>query len=301
MSLLETAVRGKIEKPHLVLLYGPDGVGKTTFAAGAPNVIFLGAENGTNTMDVERLPGLDSFDKFKQALSELATEKHNYKTVVIDTLDWLEMQIHRHVVKREKKDSVKSIEDFGYGKGYAYALDEWKQLIPLINEIREKGINVILLAHSKIKTFQDPSTPQGYDRYMLKLHDGASALLREFVDTVLFANHLTTTSDEDKKRGFSDGSRVVYTERRAGFDAKNRFGLPDKMRFPKLGGWELYEKATQASNPADTESIMQSINGLLDQVKNPETKKQAEEAIKKAEGNASKLAEIKTKLTKLVG
>ena len=300
-SILSNVIKGRINRPHKLIIYGPDGVGKTTFAAGAPAPLFLGAEDGTNNMDVSRLSNLKTFLDFKNAFIALEKEKHPYKTVVIDSLDWLETIVWDYVVKSENKPNITSIDDFGYGKGYAHALDEWRSLLPLVDSIRDKGMNFIAIAHSKIKTFQDPSTPQGYDRYQLKLHDGAAALWREAMDTVLFANYQTDTSNEDKKRGFGDGERFLYTERRPGFDAKNRNGLPFKMAFNDTNGWDVYAEAMTKGEPEKADTILAQIVGLKSQVKNQALIPQIESAITKAGTSAVELTKIKNRLEATIG
>jgi hypothetical protein len=297
MSILSTVTSGRITKPHKLVIYGPDGVGKTTFAAGAPAPIFLGAEDGTNNMDVHRFPNLKTLQSFKEALNALANEKHEFKTAVIDSLDWLEVIVWDHVVKKENKPNVTSIDDFGYGKGYSHALDEWRDLLPLVDAIRDKGMNFVAIAHTKMKTFQDPATPQGYDRYQLKLHDGAAALWRECVDTVLFANYLTHTSSEDKKRGFGEGERAIYTERRPGFDAKNRNGLPFKLEM----SWEAYAEAMAKGDPEKSDTLMQQIVALKSQVKNQALIPGINKAIEKAGSSPVELTKIKSRLEATIG
>ena len=296
-SILAAVTTGRIIRPHKLVIYGPDGVGKTTFAAGAPAPLFLGAEDGTNNMDVSRLPGLKTFQDFKNAFTALANEKHKYQTVVVDSLDWLETIVWDHVVKSENKPNITNIDDFGYGKGYAHALDEWRSMLPFIDAIRDKGINFIAIAHSKIKTFQDPGTPQGYDRYQLKLHDGAAALWRECVDTVLFANYVTHTSADDKKRGFGEGERFLYTERRPGFDAKNRNGLPFKIEL----SWQAYADAMVKGEPEKADTLMEQIVGLKGQIKNQALLPKIEEAIKKAGTSAVELTKLKNRLEATIG
>lgn len=299
-SVLDGISKGKVMRPHLVLIYGPDGVGKTTFAAGAPAPLFLGSEEGTNNMDVARLPGLNTLDKIRQALAALANEKHSYKTIVLDSLDWLESLIFDEVVVQHDK-KISGITDIGYNKGFAKALDKWKALLPFVAALRDKGMNFIAISHSKVKKFEDPSTPQGYERYQLKLYTGndgdASALWREYVDTVLFANYVTYTSTDDKKRGFGDGARVMFTERRPGWDAKNRNGLP--LQLPL--SWDSYAEAMAKGEPENPFVLLGQIEGLKAQIKNKELVPKIDAAVEKAKGNAVKLAEVKNKLEAVLG
>jgi len=175
MSLLKQVVKGKLKNPHLLLLYGTDGVGKSTFGASAPNPIFLGTEDGTASLDVARFPAPESFAQVIESIEVLSKEPHDYKTLVVDSLDWLEPLVWEKVCKDGEK---KKIEDFGYGKGFSNALHEWRKMMNALKSLRfSKGMDIVLIAHSQVKTFNDPSLVEGYDRYQMKLNDKASALL----------------------------------------------------------------------------------------------------------------------------
>lgn len=304
MSILSTVTRGKVQQPHLVLLYGPDGVGKTTWAAGAPAPIFLCGEKGTNHLDVARLT-LGSAADLRAAVTELDTEAHSYQTVVIDTLDWVEALVLEEVVAKHGKKG-EGIESIPYGKGRVYALEAWRELLPLLDACRAKGMNIIALAHSMVKKFEDPALPQGYDKYSLKLQDGAktdvAALWREYVDAVLFANWDIAVTTDDKRRAFGDGSRVIFTERRPGFDAKNRLGLPFQIEM----SWAAYAKAAgsaaaaaQAAGVAevvDTAGLMELAAGVAD----AELREKVEKAIADASADQKKLAAVKARLLTLL-
>lgn len=291
MSILAQATTGRVVRPPSILVYGPDGVGKTTFAAGAPKPLFLGAEEGTNNLDVTRLK-VQTFIDFKEALEELANKSvaHGFETLVIDTADWLESLMGQHVVKTLGKHDYTSIEDFGFGKGRVHVLETWRETLPYLNACRDRGMGIVFLAHSMVKKFEDPSTPQGYERYQLKLQSGAmsdtAALLREYVDTVMFANFDVVVTEDDKRRAFGEGGRVLFTERRPGFDAKNRQNLPFKMEM----SWATYAKHAAAGlqGPED-------LSGLVAQLPT-DIKTAVEQSIKMATGNPAELARIKAKM-----
>lgn len=307
MGILSNVTSGRVDRPPLLLVYGPDGVGKTAFAAGAPAPLFLGAESGTNHLNVNRL-AIRTLDDAKAAFTSLATESHSFKTAVIDTADWLESTVYEHVIRKHGKPDWTSIEDFGFGKGRVHALEAWKELIVQINAVRDKGMGVIILAHSLVKKFEDPSTPQGYERFQLKLQSGAGSdvagLLREFVDTVMFMNYETLTSTEDKKRAFGDGTRVLYTRRTPAYDAKNRFGLPAQIRLPEdplnTGkAWAFYYETvakSMAVGAEDTSELENELDELASQVTDEKTRTAAKAAILKAKGNAAELNKAKAKL-----
>lgn len=215
-----------------VLMHGVAGVGKSTFAAGAPEPVFILTEDGLGTLDVPHFPLARSFGAVMEALAALYTEDHAFKTVVIDSVDWLEPLIWAQCAR---DNGWSSIEDAGYGKGYVAALDLWRQYLDGLNALRnDKGLTVIQIAHTEIKRFDSPEH-EPYDRYVIKLHARAAALLQEHSDAVLFANYRISTVKSDVgfnrkvTRALGSGERVLYTAERPAFLAKNRFGLPDTL------------------------------------------------------------------------
>ncbi|RLB46324.1 MAG: oxidoreductase, partial [Deltaproteobacteria bacterium] len=164
-----------------------------------------------------------------QAIGELYNEKHDYKTVVIDTLDWLERLVWSDVC-REK--NVKSIEDIGYAKGYTFALYQWRTILSGLDALRnERDMTILLLAHCKVERFEHPETDP-FDRWAPRLHKHASAMIQEWCSEVLFASYKVHTKSTDngfnRKRvqGIGTGERIVRTQERPAHVAKNRLGLP---------------------------------------------------------------------------
>jgi hypothetical protein len=218
--------------PRRVLLYGTHGIGKSTWGARAEKPVFLPTEDGLGMIDCDSFPVLEDFGQVMSALGELYTEEHSFRTVVIDSLDWLERMIFEEVCR---KRSVESIEDIGYAKGYTFALTHWRQFLAGLDALRnDRSMAVILIAHCKIDTFQDPEH-ESYDRYVPRLDKRASAVVQEWCDEVLFATYKVSTkvSDEGfnrkKHRGVGSGERVVYTTERPAHVAKNRLNLPDEL------------------------------------------------------------------------
>ena len=218
--------------PPRILTYGVAGVGKTTFATSAPGVVVVPTEDGLGKIKVPHFPLAKSFDAVMEALAALYSEAHEYKTVVVDSIDWLEPLVWQRACK---DNGWGSIEEPGYGKGYIAALDLWRQYLEGLNALRdERGMTVIQIAHTDIKRFDSPEH-EPYDRYVIKLHGRAAALLQEHSDVVLFANYRISTVKSDigfnKKvtRALGSGERVLYTAERPAFIAKNRYGLPDVL------------------------------------------------------------------------
>lgn len=231
---LASVTTGREKKPHRVVIYGPEGIGKSTFGAGAPKPIFLRAEDGIHHLDVPKFPLVQTWGEAREALRSLVSEKHEYETLVVDTLDALEPALWRHMVSRDGsagKTQLKDIEDYGYGKGYTKALEDWRGLLKDLEAVSAKGMNIVLTAHSHVRPFKNPAG-EDYDRYELKLHAKAAGLLKEWADSVLFANY-ETFAQKDKQtkrvRGVDTGARLLFTERRAAYDAKHRGNLPESL------------------------------------------------------------------------
>lgn len=223
---IESIKRGTSNLPPRITIYGPPGIGKSTFAAGAPNPIFIQTEDGLAGIDVPHFPLAKKYEDVSQALKTLATEKHDFKTVVIDSIDWLENLLFNHIAQKSKKESI---EDFGYGKGYVVASEEFQILLDALNYLREeKKLAIILIAHSQIKHFDDPRT-ESYDRFELKLHKRINSLLVEWSDVIAFADehaHFTKEKETAKAKARGTGSRKLFLERSPAFEAKNRYALP---------------------------------------------------------------------------
>lgn len=214
--------------PPRVLLYGVHGIGKTSFGASAPEVVFLQTEDGLGTLDVPTFGVLKTFDEVLEAIGALYQEDHAFRTVCLDSADHLEPIIWAQACR---DNGWKSIEDAGYGKGYVAALDLWRLLLEGLDTLRsERGMTVLILAHSTIQRFDSPEH-EPYDRYQPKLHKGASALLQEWADCVLFANYRIATVKTDagfnKKvtRAVGQGEREIHTQEKPAFLAKQRYDL----------------------------------------------------------------------------
>jgi len=235
--------------PPKILLYGVEGIGKTTFGSKAEKPVFLPTEKGLAAVhSVPQYPVAKSLTEFMGYINELATEDHDYKTLVIDSLDWLEPLIWKQVCQDNAVDNIEKAGG-GYGKGWAFALDHWNTLIQALDYLNEeKEMMIILIAHAKIKEYKNPET-EPYDRYSLKLQDGknisAAAKMMEYPDINIFANYFVGVKkvDNQNTRGVGSGERSLFTEERPAFKAKNRFGLPDTISFDKNGDyWKTIKK-----------------------------------------------------------
>jgi hypothetical protein len=256
MTALAHIQKGRSIRPRRVMLYGVHGVGKSTFGAMAEGAIFITTEEGANDIEVDRFPLAMTYGDVLSAVSSLYTDEHNYQTVVVDSLDWLERLIFTDVCA---KRGVESIEDIGYAKGYVFALTQWREILTGLDALRnERGMQVVLLAHAQIEKFANPETDT-YDRYSPRLQKLASALVQEWADEVLFATyrvHTKTTKEGfDRKRtqGVGTGERIIRTTERPAHVAKNRLNLPDEIPLD----YRVYAAFVRGENPlaaTDTET-----------------------------------------------
>jgi hypothetical protein len=221
---------GRIARPQKAVVFGPEGIGKSTLAAQFPAPVFLDTESGTHHLDVARLPAPKSWDDVTKSITALATEPHEFKTLVIDTVDWLEKLLAEHVCKLANKASI---EDFGYGKGYIVLAEEFAKFLASLEPLLRRGIHILLLAHTKIVKFEQPEAAGAYDRYELKLTKQVGPLVKEWCDVLLFANYFTKVAENDsgRKRGVGGRERKLYTTHSAAWDAKNRHGFDEVLPF----------------------------------------------------------------------
>jgi len=212
-----------------IMVYGVEGIGKSTFGAGAPNPIYILTEDGLGSLNVNHFPLATSFQDVMDAISTLYKENHAFETVVIDSLDWLEAIIQREI---EQKYDAK---DLAYGKGSLIAAEKWREILDGLNALRnDKGMAIILIAHTTIKRFDSPEV-EPYDRYQPKLQERSNAVVREWADAVLFANYKTIVKKDDvgfnqtNNRGISTGERLLFTSERPAYMAKNRYNMPESI------------------------------------------------------------------------
>ena len=246
---LTKITRGKEPSPPRIVLYGTGKVGKSTFAAGAPNPIFFDIEGGIKNLDVSK-ERITTYAEFVEMLSALFEQDHKFETVVIDSADWLESLLFNEVCTLS---GVKSIEEAngGWGKGYTAALNLWRELLEGLSQlVEQKGMGIIIICHDKVRPYNDPTT-EAYDRYTLKLHDGKNSsavdLVKEWADCILFAKEKTVVTSEGKGKKMG---RKLYTTETPAFVAGNRYGLPEELPL----SWDAFETAfKQSTNPTTGE------------------------------------------------
>ena len=238
MSLLSRVQRGRVPKPPRVLLYGVEGIGKSTFGSQAPAPVFIQTEDGLDEIACDKFPLATAYDQVTAALAELRSQEHRYETVVIDSLDWLERLIWDKVCADCGVTSIEKA-DGGFAKGYVHALTYWREVVDRLNALRnDRNMVVLMIAHAKVEKFEDPESSP-YDRYSPRLHKHAAALLSEWSDAVLFATRKFRTQSEDsgfnRKRtiahavGKDGGERILRAVGGPSCVAKNRYGIAGEL------------------------------------------------------------------------
>lgn len=228
--------KGIIVRPQKVVIYGPEGIGKSTFASHFPAPLFLDVEGSTAQLDVDRIDDITSWSLLMETVKGFNKDRGGYETLIVDTSDWAERLCIQHICARDRKASI---EDYGYGSGYVKLLEEFNRFLELLNDTIKAGANVVLTAHAQIRKFEQPDEMGAYDRWELKLNKKTTAqtamIVKEWADAVLFANYKTiVVTDKEKKKAIG-GERVMYTQHRPTWDAKNRWGLPAEMPFDFSG------------------------------------------------------------------
>ena len=222
-----TIERGLKAAPVRAVIYGTEGIGKSTLAAQFPAALILDTEDGTGRIDCARVSCRDSL-QLEGAMLDLVGDAQGFKTIVIDSADWAERQILEHLLKKAGK---RSIEDFGFGKGYTMLAEACSRILGLADQLIARGMNVVFVAHATIKRTSPPDETDGYDRYELKLTRQTGPLFKEWADLLLFCNYKTklVEGSDGRKKATGGKIRLMYAERSAAWDAKNRFGLPAEM------------------------------------------------------------------------
>lgn len=260
--------RGIIAGPQKICVYGPEGIGKSTFASMFPNTVFIDTEGSTKHMDVPRLKKPTSFTMLLEQVRYIKNNPHLCSTLALDTADWAERLCKEEICAKGQKDSI---EAFGYGKGYTYLAEEFGRLLNLLEEVVEAGVNVVLLAHAQMRKFEQPDELGSYDRWEMKLEKKVYSLVKEWADMVLFANYKTYVVNVDNqgaakgRNKVQGGERIMYTSHHPCWDAKNRHKLPQEI---KLNFNEI--KHCIPVKPVTSQPVQQAATPSPDKQKSPE-------------------------------
>ena len=241
--------KGKRARAQRVVIYGPEGIGKSSLAAQFPDPLFIDTEGSTDNMDVARADKPTSWTMLMNHIAFVKANPTICQTLIIDTIDWAEALALQYICAQHGKSGI---EDFGWGSGYTYLIEEIGRLLDRLQELVELGINVVLTAHAQVKKFTKPDELGGYDRYELKLSNkktetNVSAKVKEWADMVLFLNYKTyiITDEKTKKQKAQGGQRVMQTTHSPSWDAKNRHNLPEELPMDFAGIAHIFSAQTQ--------------------------------------------------------
>jgi energy-coupling factor transporter ATP-binding protein EcfA2 len=224
-------VTGKIKKAKKIVVYGPEGIGKSTFASHFPAPVFIDTEGSTNELDVIRTKKPTSWQMLLDQVDHFRTHPGEAGTLIIDTADWAEILCAEHVCKENKWSGIENLD---YGKGYVYVGEEWGRFLNRLDDVKEAGVNVVLTAHAILRKIEQPEESGKYDHWEMKLTKKSAALTKEWADMLLFANYkIHVVKDEKSAKGGKarGGKRVMYTSHHPCWDAKNRSDLPEEAEF----------------------------------------------------------------------
>lgn len=255
--------RGIKPRAQKIVIYGCEGIGKTTLATQFPKPLVIDTEGGTSHLDVDRIDRPQSWDELINIVHDCCDTE--YKTIVLDTADWAESVCIESICS---KYNQKSIESFGYGKGYTYVGEEFTRLLKAFDEVIAKGKNVVITAHAKMRKFEQPDEMGAYDRWEMKLSRQSAPLVKEWADMVLFCNYQTMVITDGNNKKAQGGKRVMYASHHPCWDAKNRHGLPDKMDLSyeplkKIFDIEVVCEAEKKETKEDTKSPYGQLTELM--------------------------------------
>ena len=263
--------RGKIKGAKKIVVYGPEGIGKSTFAAQFPDPVFIDTEGSTKELDVARFDPPSSWQMLLEQVRYVKKYPDICRTLVIDTADWAEKMMIDELCQ---KNNWNGLEGAGYGKGYTYAAEEFGRFLNLLEEVVDIGINVVITAHAQLRKVELPEEMGAYDHWEMKTSKKVAPMIREWADAVFFANYKTMVVEVDKKKKAQGGRRVMYTTHTPFWDAKNRYGLPDEVPFD----YESIRSVVEPGAPAGTAEEHHGARKTKDSEKYTETGKTAQEA-----------------------
>lgn len=255
-----------VEKtPIKTVIYGAEGVGKSSLAASFPNPLFLDTEGGTSRLNVRRIR-IQDWEGLVATVKEILANPEVCQTLVLDTADWAESYCIDYICAKYRQASIES---FGYGKGYTYVQEEFGELLKLLSKLTEVGINPVIIAHGKPRKFELPDEQGAFDRYETKLTRQVAPLIKEWCDMLLFCNYKTfVVTTENKSKKAQGGKRVMYTTHNPCWDAKNRFNLPDELDLDFASIAHLFadvnsKKNTQAATKKPKDDVLAKVKKLI--------------------------------------
>lgn len=226
--MLDTIITGKRKVPPRIVMYGTHGIGKSTLCAKFPKPVFIDTEGGLDAIETSAFPRAEKIADVVNAIRALLKDKHDFKTVVVDSADWLVSLIELDI---EANNDAQAL---SYGKGAIMVAEAFREVLQGLDRCRANGMNVVLLAHAVVTRFDSPEV-EPFDRYAPNLTKRCNNLLMEWCDVLAFANTKTIVKKSEVgfgnqvSRGVSTGERLLHLNEKPAYMAKNRFGGPDSI------------------------------------------------------------------------
>lgn len=285
--MIKPPSRKSNKKPLAILVYGVEGVGKTTFSLSAPSCVLLGNENGEEHLDVPTPLSFDipkTWTEFMEQVRWLGTNKHDAKTIVIDSLDSLERLIEADLLRPYPGQTMEKAEAFQ--ALWKATIKYWRELMDELDKLRAKGFMVILIGHAEAGKFTDAKNQAEYSKYQLALYKNSAAAIKRWVDAILFATFDVTVESKKNQKDKAKGGRTrsMYTSHEAGFDGKNRLGLPEVMDFT----WAAFSEAA-GLNLRPAKEIYDDIHVRLAQILDEVLRDRIFNEVVKVKDNSTKL------------
>lgn len=302
-------IQGRVKKPYNIIVFGEPGLGKSTFAQAAPDPLFVGAEEN-DELTAKRFPQVKSFDEFEQQLTQIRDTKPTYSTLVIDSIDSIDMLLTQKILADDSKAKGNMNKAHGgYGAARDIAASHMMRIRDeYLKPIRAQGKNIIIVGHSKKATAVDTVIGLQYDTHEMNLHNKVQAVFVDWCQAVMFATYMNyKTEDDNSNKVFASGTgkRILLTSKRPGHLAKNRFNLPYELAFELEDPFGPFAKAVEdfyAGKKPSADELRASIKGLLENVKNDETLvKNVTAQVEKAGDDVDRLMFLQKKLEERVG
>lgn len=227
--------KGVQSAPRKIIIYGDVKIGKSTLAGASPDCLMIPTEDRVAHIDCAKTNVVTNYQEILDIFKYLE-EGSPYKTLIIDSLDWLEGMIHEYVCKKKGFASLTDNKDanVNYGRGLKYyAVDAWRDFLYNLDVLRDKQkMSIVLVAHSMIEKVSPPES-DSYDRHTLKLDKNAVAVLTEWTDIIAYYSRDIIVKKEDKGFGMKtgkalniDGKRMINMEStNPAWVSGNSFGL----------------------------------------------------------------------------
>lgn len=252
------------ESPIRAVIFGAEGVGKSTLCAGAPGAVFVATEDGLDNIDTRAVAPPSTWPELLASVEAL-TADDRCGSIVIDSLDWAEQMLWAWLVETRPNDKghkVKDIEGYGYGKGYVAAQAEIRVLLAALQRAGKAGKHVLLIAHAVRKSVKNPSG-EDFEQWQIKLNEKSAGPIREWAHVVAFAElDIATVTDKDdggRTKGIFTGKRILRTQPGAGYQSKSRLTLPDKIPLD----WPAFEAAIKAGRPPTIEALALQLDAIV--------------------------------------